>query len=400
MDLIFIGGFICLMYFAVIWFWKIRDQQVNAIASIVTVIGVLGTFVGIAWGLLHFDTGNIESSVPKLLEGLKVAFITSIVGILGSIFLKWTTLSKQRKQSASVKAYTGATVDDLAELLRDILTIAKKERNETKEALNSIEETITGKANDLAELLRDILTVEKEEGRETKDALNSIEKSLTGEGDSTVLTQLQKLRTSFSDKQDDLIRVFSEKQDSLIQAFSEFAQEMAENNTKALMEALENVIKDFNQKITEQFGDNFKHLNQAVGRINAWQEQYRQQMDELAQEFRIAAESVEKSSQSLAAIAERSDAIVSSAEKLDPILKALQQQIGQMDTQMKAFSALAENARDAFPIIEKRLDEFTNGFTHVVKESIDHSYAFMEKQRDALANQSKQLEQTVEDTGV
>ena len=389
MDFYFVGGFIGLMGLAVIWFWKIRHQQVNAIASIVTVIGVLGTFSGIAWGLLHFDPIDIKASVPKLLEGLKVAFITSIVGILGSIFLKWATLNKQRKQSASVETYTGATVDDLAELLRDILTIEKQEGNETKEALKSIEETFTEKANDLAELLRDILTVEKEEGRETKEALKSIEKSLTGEGDSTVLTQLQKLRTTFSDKQDDLI-----------QAFGEFAQEMAENNTKALMEALENVIKDFNQKITEQFGDNFKHLNQAVGRINDWQEQYRQQMDELAQEFRIAAESVEKSSQSLAAIADRSDAIVSSAEKLDPILIALQQQIGQIDTHLKAFSTIAENARDAFPIVEKRLDELTNGFTHVVKESIDNSYASMEKQRDALANQSKQLEQTVEDTGV
>ena len=32
--------------------WKIRHQQVNAIASIVTVIGVLGTFAGIAMGTL------------------------------------------------------------------------------------------------------------------------------------------------------------------------------------------------------------------------------------------------------------------------------------------------------------------------------------------------------------
>ena len=57
---------------------------------------------------------------------------------------------------------------------------------------------------------------------------------------------------------------------------------MADNNTKALIEALESVMRDFNAKINEQFGDNFKQLNEAVGRINDWQEQYRQQMDELA----------------------------------------------------------------------------------------------------------------------
>ena len=92
-----IGGSIGLIGWAVFSFRTIRHQQVNAIASIVTVIGVLGTFIGIAWGLLHFDTDNIEASVPKLLEGLRVAFITSILGIAGSIALKWSTLNKQKK---------------------------------------------------------------------------------------------------------------------------------------------------------------------------------------------------------------------------------------------------------------------------------------------------------------
>ena len=399
MEFYLIGGFIGLMVLAVIWFRKILDQQVNAIASIMTVTGVLGTFAGIAWGLYSFDTTNIESSVPNLLEGLKFAFVTSILGILGSILLKLAMLNKQRKQSSAAEIYTGATVDDLAELLSDLLTVEKQEGNATNENLRSIESSLTGRFDDLGELLREILIVERQEGKETKEALQSIEKSLTGEGDSTVLTQLQKLRTSFSDKQDDLIRAFTEKQDSLIQAFSEFAQEMAENNTKALMEALENVIKDFNLKITEQFGDNFKQLNEAVGRINDWQEQYRQQMNELAAEFRVAAESIEISRHSLEVIAERSETIVSSAEQLGPILQALQQQIGQLETHLEAFSALAGNARDAFPIIEKRLDELTNGFTHVVQDTIDNSHASMQKQREALADQSRQLETTVEDTG-
>ena len=352
MDIYLIVGFIILMGLAVAWFWKIRHQQVNTIASIVTVIGVLGTFVGIAWGLLNFDTNNIEASVPKLLEGLKAAFITSIFGIAGSIALKCSTLNHQRRLSASDKTYSGATV------------------------------------NDLADLLRNILEVEQKEGKETRESLQSIEKSLTGEGDSTVLTQLQKLRTTFSDKQDDLVR-----------AFNEFAEQMAENNTQALIEALEEVMRDFNTTINEQFGDNFRQLNEAVGRINDWQEQYRQQMNELAAQFRIAAESVEQSRQSLAIIADRSDAIVSSAEQLDPILRALQHQIGQLDTHLEAFSALAENAGSAFPIIEARLNQLTDGFSTVVQETIDNSHASMQNQREALANQSQQLGTTVENTG-
>ncbi|MYC14591.1 MAG: hypothetical protein F4Y39_12755 [Gemmatimonadetes bacterium] len=335
----------------ILWFRKIRHQQVNAIASIVTVIGVLGTFAGIAWGLLNFDTQNIEASVPLLLEGLKFAFLTSIIGIVGSICLKLSSLNERKKQAASEETYTGATIDDLANIL---LLIHK---------------------------------VHQAEGDETRETLRAIEKALTGDGDSTVLTQLQKLRTTFSDKQDDLL-----------QAFKEFATHMADNNTKALIEALEAVMRDFNAKINEQFGDNFKQLNEAVGRINDWQEQYRQQMDELAVEFRIAAESIEKSRQSLESIAERSGVIVSSAEKLDPTLQAIQQQIQLMNNRLEAFSALADNASNAFPIIENRLKQLTDNFTQVVAENIDNSQVSMERQREALTNQAQQLETIVTDT--
>ena len=351
MNIYLIVTFAIIMLMAIGWFWKMRHQQVNAVASIVTVIGVLGTFFGIAIGLYQFDTENIATSVPKLLEGLKIAFITSILGIAGSIFLKWSALNNRKKQAASEETYTGATVDDLAGLLRNILD------------------------------------VEQEEGKETRETLHSIERSLTGEGDSTVLTQLQKLRTTFSDKQDDLIR-----------AFNEFADQMAENNTKALIEALEEVMRDFNTKINEQFGNNFKQLNEAVGRINEWQEQYRQQMNELAAEFWIAAESIEKSRQSLEIIAERSHTIVSSAERLSPILEAIQHQIDQFEANLEAFHALADNARNAFPIIEGRLTRLTTRFSNTVEQTIDDSDKAMQDQREALVDQSQQLEETVKES--
>ena len=339
---------VAFMVVAVCWFWNMRYRQANAIASIVTISGVLGTFVGIAWGLWNFNPNDIEASVPKLLEGLKMAFFTSILGIFGSICLRWLNLHKQKEHAGQS---SGATIDDLVDLLSDILE------------------------------------VEKREGKETRESLQSIEKSLTGEGDSTVLTQLQKLRTTFSDKQDELVR-----------AFNEFAERMADNNTQALIKALEEVMRDFNAKINEQFGDNFRQLNEAVGKINDWQEQYRQQMAELAEEFRIAAASVEQSRQSLAVIADRSNAIVSSAERLDPILQVVEHQIAQLDAHLKAFSALAENAESAFPIIETRLNQLTDDFSAVVKETIDNSHASMESQRESLAKQSQQLEETVTNT--
>ena len=55
--------------------------------SIILTIGVLGTFVGIFVGLLDFDINSMENSIPPLLDGLKIAFYTSIVGMTLSVLI-------------------------------------------------------------------------------------------------------------------------------------------------------------------------------------------------------------------------------------------------------------------------------------------------------------------------
>jgi len=61
-------------------------------------LGVLGTFVGIAIGLFHFDVTHLKESMPILLEGLKTAFITSGIGIFFSIVISIFKPKKENKQ--------------------------------------------------------------------------------------------------------------------------------------------------------------------------------------------------------------------------------------------------------------------------------------------------------------
>ena len=44
------------------------------------------------------------------------------------------------------------------------------------------------------------------------------------------------------------------------------------------LDALEIVVKDFNKNLTEQFGDNFKQLNESVKSMIVWQENYKTQI--------------------------------------------------------------------------------------------------------------------------
>lgn len=52
--------------------------------DVFTSLGILGTFVGLVWGLKNFEPSSYETmttSVSTLVEGIKVAFLTSIYGI-------------------------------------------------------------------------------------------------------------------------------------------------------------------------------------------------------------------------------------------------------------------------------------------------------------------------------
>jgi hypothetical protein len=56
--------------------------------AFLTTLGILGTFTGIALGLLDFNTDDIQKSVPDLIEGIKTAFWASAWGILCALTIK------------------------------------------------------------------------------------------------------------------------------------------------------------------------------------------------------------------------------------------------------------------------------------------------------------------------
>lgn len=71
------------------------------------------TFLGIAEGLYEFNPQKIDASIPTLLDGLKTAFIASVVGVGAALSLKLRYTIFGVKRSGSATAAGSATVDDL-----------------------------------------------------------------------------------------------------------------------------------------------------------------------------------------------------------------------------------------------------------------------------------------------
>ena len=122
-------------------------------------VGVLGTFLGIYLGLIEFDVKDIDGSIPKLLDGLKLAFVTSILGMaLGLIFrtLFGFIEPKDQKEASSdeflvalkgVRADIQKSSDTQVNLLADLKTAIVGETDEdtlltsTMDTLGDLEST-------------------------------------------------------------------------------------------------------------------------------------------------------------------------------------------------------------------------------------------------------------------
>ena len=235
-----------------------RSDRPSLIASaspaLLTTIGVLGTFVGIFIGLVNFDVGNIDKSVPLFLEGMKVAFVTSILGMGSAVFLRVTYAAVPRKALAE-----SVGPEEIYSVLTDI-----------RDGQNS--------------------------------ALSEIRSAISGEDDTSMVTQLQKLRTSVADGDTELRNTTREGFENLTSEFRQFAETMAEDNSKALIEALEQVIRDLNTQLNEQFGENFKQLNEAVGALLSWQDQYKDHVEKLTDQLQRSLDGIESETRSLSVL--------------------------------------------------------------------------------------------------
>lgn len=106
-------------------------QTVRNAPAILTSFGIFGTFLGIAFGLMRFDSADIEASVPIMIDGLGVAVWSSIVGILGALSIRLrNTLSSIRLDSGN--AEKPATVSDLNNTITTLNSNLQQLREESR----------------------------------------------------------------------------------------------------------------------------------------------------------------------------------------------------------------------------------------------------------------------------
>jgi phage shock protein A len=144
-------------------------------------------------------------------------------------------------------------------------------------------------------------------------------------------------------------------------------EKMADSNSKALIQALQEVIRDFNTKLSEQFGDNFKQLNAAVGKLLTWQEQYRVQLIELVEQQTATSKNMKAASENYENLVEKAEVFSAISTQLATMLTELAAQRSQIEQSLRSLGQLLTTASESLPQVQNKIMDLTQQMTFGVK---------------------------------
>jgi len=321
-----------------LWFTKQDEQSdfVHYVPTLLTTMGIFGTFLGIVLGLLDFDQSNIESSIPPLLAGLKTAFITSLLGIFSSLIFKTLSTFSFLKPAVEENAIVYATPEAILQSMQDQVAEIKG----LKASLVGDQETT---------LFAEISALREDVNNNTKDIIDN--------------AQLQ------AQEQAELFKSFSEK---LWEQLGNFADTLSKSATKQVIDALRHVIADFNHNLTEQFGDNFKQLNKAIANLLEWQKNYKSQLEDMRAKYEHVVTSIATSESSLVQISEQTKAIPETMSRLKGVMEVNQHQLNELERHLQAFNTMSDKATDAFPQMQKQVQATVDDISSAVTIASEH----------------------------
>tara|TARA_R110002111_G_scaffold65277_1_gene107054 strand:- start:3102 stop:4940 length:1839 start_codon:yes stop_codon:yes gene_type:complete len=335
----------------------VSEAFVRYAPSLLTSLGILGTFTGIVIGLYHFEPTKIDESIPLLLNGLKTAFMTSLVGI-GSALIVKVILTHPFKQAG-----TGADIKDVdaSDLLQAI--------NSQSEHLANLHAAIAG--DETSSLTGQIKLLRSDSNENAKTLITEQRKSLEA---------LSKIESLSSEQKKSFDR-FSEK---LWVQMQDFADMLSRSATETVIEALKEVISDFNKNLTEQFGENFKELNSAVLKLVAWQEDYRIQLEQMAAQYAQGVEAITKTEVSVEHISRESEKIPETMSDLKTIIEVNQHQLNELSNHLEAFKAVRDKAVEAVPEIHAQINKTVTDLNSAVEGASDHYKVMLDKSSEYL----------------
>ena len=262
----------------------------NSVPALLVGFGILGTFVGLVWGLIPFSgidftqTAQIQSAIKELLSGVSTAFVTSVWGMLTSLLFNWV--------EKSCISSVSRTIANLQRALDRLFTLTTQEEISIQQEVELEQQTAALKSfsTDLADKIKiamspslDKLNTTVEELRQQKeesstDAIGKLIKEFQDSLSSSTVTQMEELAQTVGtaaqslknlpDQMQDMIVGVQNQIDQTRQLLSVTSEEQTDQMKKMFGEMLE-ALKEANQDAVAAQSETAEIVNEKMRHIAA-----------------------------------------------------------------------------------------------------------------------------------
>ena len=327
----------------------IHKRLLEMVPDIFTSLGILGTFVGLVWGLKNFEPSNYEAmttSVASLVDGIKVAFLTSIYGIAMSIVYSCGMKSEYSSLTSNLQSfldrfhtYVMPTAESES---MNILVASQKNQTAAMEQMaekfsvqmaDSFEKVITPtfqKMNDSLDMLVNSVTKCQEDA--IKELLDTFLKEMNlsfktqFEDFGRALTQLKDAQTDNTNYTTNLYQSMSRQLSEAYAEHEHMMRSMLEDTSAAQKDYLDmagRILKD-NQTIQKEQQADYQHLAD-----------YLKEAESSSAKFWVACNQTMQ--KYVEAAAQGMDKITASGKRNAELAQANQQVVAEFDARLQEF---------------------------------------------------------------
>jgi methyl-accepting chemotaxis protein len=326
---------------------NVNQNYLDLIPSMFTTIGILGTFGGIAFGLLKFETKDIEGSIPKLLDGLKTAFYASIAGIaLSIIFSKIIAFIKNKNEKGVLSDETNA-INNLIESITEL----RNEFSSTDDNGNIIKP---------GNIFRDIY----KESAKQSNALQTFSSDLA----LTISAGFEQILNNPTEGVVAELKLVKAEIESLGNKLKDPATDMTQSIVKELQESMGKMIEEFKISMSGDTKNEMERLavllGQAGGSLTDFPTKLQNMTDNLNENFRGLQEVVQQiSKQTLSQSEESTNQMRKQVEDMSEILRSkvgdLQSGQQTLLTEQSKNLQVSENLLSAFNTSIEKMNELS-----------------------------------------
>lgn len=251
--------------------YKINLKSLDTAAGTLVGLGLLGTFVGLTFGVMGFNsetTKEIQESIQKLLSGMGTAFFTSLLGMALSIIYGFYDKRWRNRLSRSLYALAqkldslyyidDRTLDDYNEkalvtsMVSEIKSVVV---NEIKTIVNTLDDKLTysnssGDTTTIANAVREILNENQQQSKALKSFSTDLAIELNNGFDEALSRQMQQKILPLMENVDTTTKAIVEHIDQMASLVSSPAADMIQVVVDKLKNSMSEMMKEFSHGLS------------------------------------------------------------------------------------------------------------------------------------------------------